>query len=54
MTVVVAHQCSTVDMAHLIVMLDKGRVLEAGSPEALMPRQDLSAARFTLQAHTSR
>jgi ABC-type multidrug transport system fused ATPase/permease subunit len=54
MTVVVVHQGSTLGMAALVVMLDKGRVQEAGSPEALMPRQDLSAARFTRQAHTSR
>jgi ATP-binding cassette subfamily B protein len=29
MTVVVSHRCSTVCMADLIVVLDKGRVLEA-------------------------
>ena len=54
MTVVVAHWCSAVGMAARIVMVDKGRVLEAGSPEALMPLQDLSAARCARQAHTSR
>jgi ABC-type multidrug transport system fused ATPase/permease subunit len=54
MTIVVAHQCSAVGMAALIVMVDKGRVLEAGSPEALMPLQGLSAARCARQAHTSR
>jgi hypothetical protein len=53
-TVAVAHQCATVGMADLIVMLDKGRVLEAGHPEALMLRHDLSATRFTRQAYTSR
>ena len=45
MSVVMAHQCSAVGMAALIIMVDKGRVLEAGSLEALMPLQGLSAVR---------
>src|SRR5205823_14976903 len=42
-TVVVSHRFSTVRMPDLIVVLDKGRVLEAGSPEELRHRQRLYA-----------
>ena len=53
MTIVVAHQCSAVGMAALIVMVDKGRVLEAGSPGTDAParaclRHDAHARRTPL------
>lgn len=53
-TVVVSHRFSTVRMADLIVVLDKGRVLEAGSHEELMHRQGLYAELFELQAKAYR
>jgi len=53
-TVVVSHRFSTVRMADLIVVLDKGRVLEAGSHEELLHRQGLHAELCALQAKAYR
>ena len=53
-TVVVSHRFSTVRMADLIVVLDQGRVLEAGSHEELMHRQGLYAELCELQAKAYR
>ena len=49
-TVLVSHRFSTVRMADLIVVLDGGRVREAGSHEELMDRAGLYAELYSLQA----
>jgi ATP-binding cassette subfamily B protein len=49
-TLVVSHRFSTVRMADLIVVFDKGRVVEAGSHAELMYRQGLYAELYDLQA----
>jgi ABC-type multidrug transport system fused ATPase/permease subunit len=53
-TVLVSHRFSTVRMADLIVVLDRGRVLEIGSHDELMRRNGLYAELFTLQASAYR
>jgi ATP-binding cassette, subfamily B, bacterial len=53
-TLVVSHRFSTVRMADLIVVLDQGRVREAGTHEELMRRDDLYAELYTLQARSYR
>jgi ATP-binding cassette, subfamily B, bacterial len=49
-TVLVSHRFSTVRMADLIVYLDEGSVVEAGSHPALMAAGGRYAEAFTLQA----
>ncbi len=49
-TLIVSHRFSTVRMADLIVVLDGGRVREAGSHDELMARDDLYAELYSLQA----
>jgi ATP-binding cassette subfamily B protein len=53
-TLVVSHRFSTARMADLIVVLDRGRVREAGSHDDLMRRNGLYAELFTLQASAYR
>ena len=53
-TILVSHRFSTVRMAELIVVLDGGRVLEAGSHEALMMRGGLYAELYGIQARAYR
>jgi ATP-binding cassette subfamily B protein len=53
-TVLVSHRFSTVRMADLIVVLDRGRVVEVGSHPELMARRGLYAELFELQAHSYR
>jgi ATP-binding cassette subfamily B protein len=53
-TLVVSHRFSTVRMADLIVVLDQGRVREAGSHAELMRRGGLYAELYTLQARAYR
>jgi ATP-binding cassette, subfamily B, bacterial len=50
MAVLISHRFSTVRMAENILVLEHGRVLEAGSHEALMERGGRYAELFTLQA----
>jgi len=50
MAIVISHRFSTVRMADHIVVLDRGRVVEEGSHEALMEEQGGYARLFTLQA----
>jgi ATP-binding cassette, subfamily B, bacterial len=49
-TMLVSHRFSTVRMADLIVVVDGGTILEAGSHDELMARQGLYAELFTLQS----
>ena len=49
-TLLVSHRFSTVRMADLIVVVDGGRVIEAGSHDELMAAGGLYAELFTLQA----
>ncbi|WP_345483016.1 ABC transporter ATP-binding protein [Actinopolymorpha pittospori] len=49
-TVLVSHRFSTVRMADLIVVLDKGRIVEVGDHNQLMAATGLYAELFTLQA----
>jgi ABC-type multidrug transport system fused ATPase/permease subunit len=53
-TLVVSHRFSTVRMADLIVVIDKGRVLESGSHTELMERNGLYAELYGLQARAYR
>jgi ATP-binding cassette subfamily B protein len=53
-TLVVSHRFSTVRMADLIVVLDRGRVRETGSHQALMAAGGFYAELYTLQARAYR
>ena len=53
-TVLVSHRFSTVRMADLIVVIDRGRVVEHGSHQQLMTSGGLYAELFTLQARAYR
>ncbi len=53
-TVLVSHRFSTVRMADLIVVIDGGRVAEAGSHGALMANDGLYAELYELQARAYR
>lgn len=50
MAILISHRFSTVRMADHIVVLDRGRVVEEGSHEALMQADGRYARLFTLQA----
>jgi ATP-binding cassette, subfamily B, bacterial len=49
-TVLVSHRFSSVHMADQIIVMDHGRVTEAGDHAALLRRRGLYAELFTLQA----
>ncbi len=49
-TVLVSHRFSTVRMADLIIVLERGRVVEAGSHAALMAHRGLYAELYAMQA----
>lgn len=53
-TILVSHRFSTVRMADLIVVLDKGGVVESGSHEQLLSAGGLYAELFELQARAYR
>ncbi len=53
-TVLVSHRFSTVRMADLVIVLDHGRLLEAGSHEELVARGGLYAELYELQARAYR
>jgi ATP-binding cassette subfamily B protein len=53
-TILVSHRFSTVRMADLIVVIDSGRVAEAGSHEELIARRGIYAELFGIQAKAYR
>jgi len=50
MTILISHRFSTVRMADRIIVIDKGRVVEAGNHDELMARGGQYAYLFSLQA----
>ncbi len=50
LTFLISHRFSTVRMAHKILVMDKGRIIESGSHEELIKRKGNYARLFNLQA----
>jgi ABC-type multidrug transport system fused ATPase/permease subunit len=48
--VLISHRFSTVRMADHIIVLDRGRIVEQGSHEALLERDGVYGRLFSLQA----
>ena len=48
-TIIIAHRLSTVQVAHRIAVLDKGRLVELGTHDELMARRGLYYKLYTLQ-----
>jgi subfamily B ATP-binding cassette protein MsbA len=48
-TVVIAHRLSTIENADRIVVMDRGRIAEAGSHEALLAQNGIYARLYQTQ-----
>jgi len=53
-TILVSHRFSTVRMAELIIVIDGGRIVEAGSHAQLMQKEGLYAELYGIQARAYR
>ena len=49
-TILISHRFSTVRMAHKIIVLEKGKIVEQGSHQELLRKNGLYAALFKMQA----
>ena len=49
-TIAIAHRLSTIRDADLILVLDKGRIVERGNHEELLAKDGLYAQMYALQA----
>ncbi len=48
-TILISHQFSTVNIADRIIVMDKGEIVESGTHEALLDKNDLYASLYDLQ-----
>ena len=48
-TVIIAHRLSTTRVAHRVIVLDRGQIVEIGSHDALMAREGLYAKLYAMQ-----
>ncbi|HVO43658.1 MAG TPA: ABC transporter ATP-binding protein [Aggregatilineales bacterium] len=53
-TVIIAHRLSTIKIAHRIAVLDRGRIVEMGTHEALMAQNGLYTHLYNMQFRDSR
>ena len=49
-TIAIAHRLSTIRDAELILVLDKGRIVERGNHDSLLKQQGLYADMYKLQS----
>ena len=50
----ISHRFSTVRMAHKIIVIDKGQLVEEGEHDSLLNQKGLYASMFNLQAERYR